>query len=226
MRKSPARPPLSDASTIRRSHSSALPSAPARLCCGVSSPQPSPPPLHQSYQQWEAFVVTTTMRTTHSSSTLDSSCCSRRPLRPTSEPMRRASRVAAEEGRRPSPLPGCSEAAIKLYQRVGISRHDAGPGVSCVIARRQPAGCNALLGLGASPQVPTPRLLRGPGAGRRHGCERDAEVHFPVLCRAHRQGALRGHVGRRPAVVLYGAVPSKPALGTSQTPPRRRSLSL
>ncbi len=122
--------------------------------------------------------------------------------------MRRVSRVAAEDGRRPSPLPGCSEAAIKLYQRVGISRHDAGPGVSCVIARRQPAGCNALLGLGASPQVPTPRLLRGPGAGRRHACERDAEVHLPVLCRAHRQGALRGHVGRRPAVVLYGAVPS------------------
>ena len=222
MRKSPARPPLSDASTVRRFHSSALPSAPARLCCGVSSPQPSPPPLHQSYQQWEAFVVTTTMRTTHSSSTLDSSCCRRR-LR-ADEQMRRVESPKRE--RRPSPLPGCSEAAIKLYQRVGISRHDAGPGVSCVIARRQPAGCNALLGLGASPQVPTPRLLRGPGAGRRHACERDAEVHLPVLCRAHRQGALRGHVGRRPAVVLYGAVPSKPALGTSQTPSRRRSLSL
>ena len=72
VRKSPARPPLSDASTIRRFHPSALPSAPARLCCGVSSPQPSSPPLHQSYQQWEAFVVTTTMRTTHSSRTLDS----------------------------------------------------------------------------------------------------------------------------------------------------------
>ena len=143
--------------------------------------------------------------------------------------MRLVSRVAAEEGRRPSPLPGCSEAAIKLYQRVGISRHDAGPGVSCVIARRQPAGCNALLGLGASPEVPTPRLLRGPGLA----------AATPVS--AMPRSIFLSYAGRTVKAPFEGTSVadlqscfteqfphsrSKPALGTSQTPSRRRSLSL